>query len=598
MSAWQIICIILIEGEIMQQQIQHLIACALEKLQSLGKLPKDIEFKIHVERTRDEHHGDFASNIALLLAKVVELKPHDLAQLIVDYLPSAKPIDSIEIAGPGFINFYLTDEAKLEVIADILKAKEDYGRSDLGKGKRINVEFVSANPTGPLHVGHGRGAAFGDTIANLLTTVGFQVDREYYVNDAGRQMHVLATSVWLRYLSLFEDLPHFPRSGYQGEYILEIAKELQAQYGDQFRHAYANVFAKLSTTDDEGGDSEIYIDALAIRAQELLGERNYSLIFDAGLNTILADIKQDLAEFGVTFQNWFLESSLDVKTCIAKLEQQGHIYAKDGAKWFRATQFGDEKDRVVVRENGQTTYFAADIGYHLDKFERGYNQVIDVFGADHHGYAPRIRAFLQAEGIDPDKFKVLLVQFAILYRGKDKVQMSTRGGQFVTLRELREEVGNDAARFFYLTRKNDQHLDFDLDLAKEKSADNPVYYIQYAHARICSVMRQLEEKKLTWNQEQGLNSLNLLHEAQEQKLIRCLQRFSETVQKGALQYEPHLLTHFLQELADHFHAYYNAHQFLVEAQKLRDARLCLIMAVKQIILNGLTLLGVSAPESM
>ncbi len=586
----------------MKSQLQNLIEAAIKKLQAKNKLPKDITPEIHVEHTRDKQHGDFATNIAFSLAKTTGYKAQELAQLIINHLPSAREIETIEIAGPGFINFYLTENARLSVISNIAAAGENYGQSDFGKGKRINVEFVSANPTGPLHVGHGRGAAFGDTLANLLEVVGFNVDREYYVNDAGRQMHVLVTSIWLRYLSLFEDLPHFPEKGYKGEYVLNIAKQLQTIYGEKFKRPLQDIYAKLSVTEDEGGDAEIYIDALVIRAKDLLGERDYSLIFDAGLQDILADIKQDLSEFGITFQNWFLESSLiengDIKKSIEQLQKNGHIYKKDGALWFSATRFGDEKDRVVVRENGQTTYFASDIGYHFNKFARGYDRIIDIFGADHHGYAPRIRAFLHAENLDPEKFKVLLVQFAILYRGKEKVQMSTRSGEFVTLRELRNDVGNDAARFFYIMRKNDQHLDFDLELAKSQSADNPVYYIQYAHARICSVMNQLAEKNLSWDKEEGLKYLNLLQEPQEKNLIYRLQRYADILHKAALQYEPHLLAHYLQELANDFHSYYNAHQFLVEKQKLRDARLCLIMAVKQIIANGLTILGVSAPEKM
>lgn len=586
----------------MKQQLQSLINAAIKKLQADGKLPKGIEPQIQVSRTRDKQHGDFASNIAMLLAKNSGHKPRELAQMIIDNLAVPKQIDNIEIAGPGFINFYITDSAALEAIADILAKKEVYGRTEIGKGKKVNVEFVSANPTGPLHVGHGRGAAYGAVVANLLEAMGFQIDREYYVNDAGRQMHVLAVSIWLRYLSLFNDIPHFPASGYKGGYILDIAKQLQTEHSDLFNQPIENIFADLPQDEAAGGDKETYIDALVVKAKESLGERDYSLIFDAGLKSILEDIKNDLEEFGITFQNWFPESSLitggDIQNSIVSLKQRGHIYEENGALWFKATVFGDEKDRVVVRENGQTTYFASDIGYHLNKYQRGYDQIIDIFGADHHGYAPRIKAFLRAEGLDAEKFKVLLVQFAVLYRGGQKVQMSTRSGEFATLRELREEVGKDAARFFYIMRKNDQHLDFDLDLAKAQSADNPVYYIQYAHARICSVMRQMEEKNIEWNEKDGLNRLNLLTESHETQLIRQLQRYSETLETAALRYEPHLLTNHLIELANDFHAYYNAHQFLVENAKLRNARLCLISAVKYLIANGLKLLGVSAPEEM
>lgn len=586
----------------MKQQIQHLIESSIKKLQSLGKLSKDIKPQVRVERTRAKEYGDFASNIAMALAETTGYKPRELAQLIIDYLPSSKKIGTITIAGPGFINFYLTEETLRDVLADILELKNNYGCSDLGKDKRINIEFVSANPTGPLHVGHGRSAAYGDAVASLLEAMGYQVDREYYVNDLGRQMHILTVSIWLRYLSLFTDLPHFPANGYKGNYILDIAKQLQTDYGDQFKCPLEKIFAKLPKDADQSGNSEVYMDALIARNKALLGERDYSVIFEMGLRTILNDIKQDLSEFGVTFQNWFFESSLIIdkyiQKCIDELRHKGHIYEKDGALWFRATGFGDEKDRVVVRENGQTTYFASDIAYHFNKYQRAYDQIIDIFGSDHHGYAPRIRAFLKAAELDLNEFHVLLVQFAILYRGKQRVQMSTRGGEFVTLRELREEVGNDVARFFYIMRKNDQHLDFDLDLAKEQSINNPVYYIQYAHARICSVMHQLREKKLSWDQLQGLSNLDLLREAEEEKLLRTLHDYKSILQDAAQRYEPHLLAHYLQELADDFHAYYNAHQFLVEKQKLRDARLCLIMAVKQIFVNGLTLLKISVPETM
>lgn len=581
----------------MKQQLQHLIHSAIKKLQIDGKLPHDIEPNIQIERTRDKQHGDFATNIALSLAKTAKTNPRDLAQLIIDAIAAPEHVETIEIAGPGFINFYLNTTAFRVVITDIINQAKTYGHTDIGKNKTVNVEFVSANPTGPLHVGHGRGAAYGDTIANLLETMGFQVDREYYVNDAGRQMHVLAVSVWLRYLSLFEDLPHFPKSGYKGDYIIDIAKQLQKEHSSEFKHPINEVFTNLSK--DEADSKEIYIDELVTRAKTLLGERNYSLIFDLGIQTILNDIKQDLAEFGITFQKWFLESSLvtngGIKTSIEQLQQRDHIYEKDGALWFRATTFGDDKDRVVVRENGLTTYFASDIGYHLNKYNRGYDKIIDVFGADHHGYAPRIKAFLRAEGLDVSKFEVPLVQFAILYRNKEKVQMSTRSGEFVTLRELREEVGNDAARFFYIMRKNDQHLDFDLDLAKSQSSDNPVYYIQYAHARICSVMRQLADKNLTWEQT---TALDLLREPQEEDILRRLQQYNDILHKAAMRYEPHTLAHYLQELANDFHTYYNAQQFIVADDKLRNARLSLILAVKQIIANGLTVLGVAAPEMM
>jgi arginyl-tRNA synthetase len=586
----------------MKEQLQNTLSSTIKKMQIDGKLPSDITFDIKVEHTKDQTHGDFTTNLAMILAKIVGQKPKDLAQAIIDHLTPPKSIETVEIAGPGFINFYLSTKAAYSVIEDILHQEKFYGRSTFGANKKINIEFVSANPTGPLHVGHGRGAAFGDTLANILEALGYQVDREYYVNDAGRQMHILATSIWLRYLSFFDELPHFPVNAYRGEYVIAIAKKIQINHGNLFIRPLKDIFAELPKDEDQGGDKEIYIDALVECTKKLLGEQDYTLLFDTGTQAILADIKEDLAQFGINFQRWFSESSLvpngNIVRGINLLKEKGYLYQQDGAWWFRATTLGDEKDRVVIRKNGQTTYFASDIAYHLNKYERGYDQIIDILGADHHGYAPRIKAFLQALDLDSDKFKVLLVQFAVLYRNKQKVSMSTRSGDFITLRELRQEVGNDAARFFYIMRKNDQHLDFDLDLAKSKSTDNPVYYIQYAHARICSVMRQLIEKKWEWLQKEGLEHLHLLQEKQESQLIYRLLRYAETLQIAANNFSPHVLTHYLQELANDLHVYYNAQQFLVPDKKLRNARLCLIMATKQILNNGLTLLGISSPEEM
>lgn len=586
----------------MKEKLQYILNSTLKKMQTEGIIPTTTLVNSRIESTRDRSHGDFTTNIAMVLAKTCQKNPRDLAQLIIDNLPSLNQIETIEIAGSGFINFYLSAKANFSIIERILQQEKTYGCLTLGNNKKINIEFVSANPTGPLHIGHGRGAAFGDTLANLFEVLGYQVDREYYVNDAGRQMHILAVSVWLRYLSIFNDLPHFPINGYKGAYVIDIAKNLQIKYSASLKRPLEVIFGNLPKDEDQGGNKEAYIDALVNKAKELLGERDYSLIFDAGLQSILNDIKDDLKQFGVNFQCWFLESNLltngDIQKGISLLKNKGHLYEKDNALWFRATAFGDEKDRVLVRENGQTTYFASDIAYHLNKYERGYHQIIDIFGADHHGYAPRICAFLQALDLELNKFNVLLVQFAILWRNKHKASMSTRSGDFVTLRELRAEVGSDAARFFYIMRKNDQHLDFDLDLAKSQSADNPVYYIQYAHARICSVMRQLIEKKLAWQQQEGLEHLHLLKEPQEIQLIYRLQRYQEILQYAALSYSPHIIAHYLQDLANDFHVYYNAQQFLVTDKNLRNARLCLAMATKQILNNGLNLLGVSSPEIM
>jgi len=590
----------------MKQQLASLIQTALEALQSQGVLPADLSVAVQIDRTRDASHGDYASNIALMAAKAAGCKPRDLAEQIVANLPSSSQVEKVAIAGPGFINFTLTEAAAYAVVGAVLEAGEAYGHSTLGNDQPVQVEFVSANPTGPLHVGHGRGAAYGAAVADLLAAVGFKVHREYYVNDAGRQMDILAASVWLRYLDLCGEnadgqLP-FPVNGYKGDYVWDIAATLHRENGDAFRHAAEIVLSNLPADEPQGGDKEIYIDAVINRAKELLGDIAYRKVFDAGLNSILDDIRRDLEGFGVVYEEWFSERQLTengaVGRAIERLKEGGHLYEKEGAWWFRSTDFGDEKDRVVVRDNGQTTYFASDIAYHMQKLERGFTRVIDVWGADHHGYVPRVKAALTALGDDADKLDVLLVQFAILYRGGEKAQMSTRSGEFVTLRELREEVGDDAARFFYVMRKCEQHMDFDLDLAKSQSSDNPVYYIQYAHARVCSVLRQLAEKSLTHNNDNGLASLALLTEKHEQALLTGLSRFPEVVEGAALNHEPHQLAHFLRELANDFHAYYNAHQFLVEDVALRDARLCLILAVRQVLANGLALLGVSAPESM
>jgi len=586
----------------MKDQIAQLIQHALDALKQQSVLDADISPVIKIDRTRDKQHGDFASNIAMMLAKAAGCNPRELARQIIECLPDSADIAKAEIAGPGFINFYLVSGSYQQVIGEILDKAEDYGRSDIGKGKSVQVEFVSANPTGPLHVGHGRGAAYGASVADLLAAMGFNVHREYYVNDAGRQMDILAASVWLRYLELSGEEIRFPVNGYKGDYVWDIAATLHRENADAFRHSRESVFIGLPPDEPEGGDKEQYIDAVIARARELLGDKVYAQIFDLGLNTILAEIKTDLEAFGVVYQDWYSERSLTrsgaVDNAIERLKLSGHVYEKNGALWFNSTEFGDEKDRVVVRDNGQATYFASDIAYHAEKLERGFDKVIDVWGADHHGYVPRVKAALKALGDDDSKLDVLLVQFAILYRGGEKAQMSTRSGEFVTLRELRHEVGNDAARFFYVMRKCEQHMDFDLDLAKSQSSDNPVYYIQYAHARVCSVLRQLSDKQLPRDVARGQANLDALTETHEQDIMVALSKYPEILEKAALNHEPHQLAHYLRDLANALHTYYNAHTFLVDDENLRDARLNLIVATRQVLANGLQLLGVSAPESM
>jgi arginyl-tRNA synthetase len=586
----------------LKQSLEALIRQAVHKLQQEGLLDTALQADVQITHTRDSSHGDFATNIALMLAKPAGRNPRELAQAIVAALPADKHVYKVEIAGPGFINFFLHRLSALDVVRLVLERGDRYGSSEIGKGQKVQIEFVSANPTGPLHVGHGRGAAYGATVASLMRAVGFEVDCEYYVNDAGRQMNILAASVWLRYLQQLQiELP-FPSNGYKGEYIHDIAATLVKEHGNAFVRESAQILQDIPADEPDGGDKEIHIDALIERAKKLLGEAAWRVVFLAGLDSILADIADDLADFGVRFEHWYSEQSLAdrdlINTAVKQLRDAGHVYEDKGALWFRSTAFGDEKDRVVIRDNGQATYFASDIAYHMDKFARGYQRVINIWGADHHGYVPRVKAAIKALGENESKLDILLVQFAILYRGGERVQMSTRSGSFVTLRELREEVGNDAARFFYVLRKCEQHMDFDLDLAKSQSNDNPVYYIQYAHARVCSVLRQLAEKGLQHDIAAGNDSLAELTESHETELAGQLAKFPEVVEKAALNAEPHLLAHYLRELANLFHTYYNAHPFIVEETSLRNARLNLISATRIVIRNGLDLLGVSAPESM
>lgn len=586
----------------MKDTLIALLGQTVESLKSAGSLPADCQPTIQITNTKDPSHGDFATNLAMMLAKPAGKNPREIASLIIDNLPDNDLVEKIDIAGPGFINFFLNSSSTLSVVQNILELKEKFGLSEIGKGKKVQVEFVSANPTGPLHVGHGRGAAYGATVADLYEAIGYEVHREYYVNDAGRQMDILATSIWLRYLEKCGIDFEFPVNGYKGDYIYDIATEIETEYADKFVFSEDELLQDIPADEPHGGDKEVHIDALIGRAKSLLGDETYQLIFDSGLNTIIGDIRDDLKHFGVEYQDWYSERTLEernlVTEAIERLQQAGHVYEKEGALWFRSTDFGDEKDRVVKRDNGQTTYFASDIAYHMEKIERGYDIVIDVWGADHHGYVPRVRAALQALGDDADKLQVLLVQFANLYRGGEKVQMSTRSGSFVTLRELRDEVGNDAARFFYVMRKCEQHLDFDLDLAKSQSNDNPVYYIQYAHARVCSVLRQLKEKNLMHDVANGEKNIEGLTESHETGLIKKLNSYPDTVAAAATKAEPHLLVHYLRELASELHTYYNAHQFIVDDANTRDARLNLIIACRQVIANGLKLLGVNAPEVM
>ncbi|MDO9106776.1 MAG: arginine--tRNA ligase [Methylovulum sp.] len=586
----------------MKQKIAELILQAIETLKVNGILGQDVSPQVTIERSRDAGHGDYASNLALVLAKPAKLAPRQLAEQLVAALPQHEAVVKVELAGPGFINFFIDPCAQHQIINRIHHERAEFGLSRVGAGKKVQVEFVSANPTGPLHVGHGRGAAYGSVVADLLKAVGFDVHREYYVNDAGRQMDILATSIWLRYLEECGELVVFPSNGYRGDYVREIALDIHNSAAIEYRRPAALVLEDIPADEPQGGDKETHIDALIARAKTLLGNTLYRDFFQIGLNNILQDIKADLHEFGVDYQEWFSERQLmddgSVEKALACLRAGGHLYEKDGAVWFASSVLGDEKDRVVVRENGQYTYFASDIAYHMNKLDRGFDQMIDIWGADHHGYIPRVRAAIKALGADESKLSVLLVQFATLYRGEEKVQMSTRSGEFVTLRQLRNEVGKDAARFFYVMRRSEQHMDFDLKLATSKSNENPVFYVQYAYARVCSVLRQLDEKAWERNVALGMANLARLTEEHELLLINTLARFPETLERAALHYEPHQLVQYLRELANEFHTYYNAHQFLVEEAAVRDARLNLICAVKQVLANGLGLLNITTPESM
>jgi len=586
----------------MKQKIEELIRQAVNTLKNQGDLAQDIAPQIVIERTRDAQHGDFASNLALMLAKPAKANPRQLAEKIIAALPEDAAITKVELAGPGFINFFVNPNAQYQIIKQIHEQGSGFGLSQIGAGKKVQVEFVSANPTGPLHVGHGRGAAYGSVLADLLAAVGFEVHREYYVNDAGRQMDILATSIWLRYLEECGEVLPFPSNAYRGDYVRDIARDIHQNAGNDYRRPAALVQEEIPADEPQGGDKEAHIDALIARAKTLLGGNLSRDFFQIGLNNILGDIKDDLHEFGVDYQQWFSERQLmddgSVEKALDRLRAGNHLYEKDGALWFASSQLGDEKDRVVVRENGQYTYFASDIAYHHNKLERGFDQVIDIWGADHHGYIPRVRAAILALGADAEKLKVLLVQFATLYRGEEKVQMSTRSGEFVTLRQLRNEVGKDAARFFYVMRRSEQHMDFDLQLATSRSNENPVFYVQYAYARVCSVLRQLDEKGWRRDIDLGMDNLPQLVESHELALLATLARYPEMLAKAALQYEPHQIVMYVRELAMDFHTYYNAHPFLVEDAVLRNARLNLVCAVKQVLANGLRLLNITSPEVM
>ncbi len=566
----------------------------------LPKLKKNITNEIisdSVERTRDPKHGDFTSNIAMRFAKSLKTNPKDLAKTIVGNLSKEELIQKIEIAGPGFINFYLNDKAFYKELQNIISNVHLYGSNKNINKNKILLEFVSANPTGPLHVGHGRHAAFGATLGNILEATGHDITREYYVNDAGRQMDILCISTIIRLLQQQNIRIKMPAAGYQGDYIKTIASSIDEKIKINQKDLKNGIRSK-----DSNQNKEKFIDELIEYAKKTLGIEKFNHIRDKSLTLIKLDIKEDLEQFGVSFDSWFSEQDLtksgSINKALSKLKKEKLLYKKDGAIWFKAKKFGDEKDRVVIRENQNKTYFTSDIVYHHDKKIRGYSHLIDILGADHHGYIARVKAGLNAMGHNPKDLEVELVQFVSLYRDGEKQAMSTRSGDFVTLRQLRDEVGNDAARFFYILRSNEQHLDFDLGLAKSKTNENPVYYIQYAHARISSVFHQMEEKSFQYDEKNGFKNLNLLTTKKERELMTTLSKFPEILLLAAKNRAPHNLAQFLRELAHEFHSYYNASIFIVDDQDLRDARMTLIKATQIVVANGLKIIGVSSPTSM
>lgn len=618
----------------MKDQLEALFSQAIAQLKADDVIPADHEVDVQFERTRQKEHGDFATNVAMTLAKPARRNPRELADLLVAAIPSDNLITKVEIAGPGFINLFLAQDARYSVLNTVFEKGDNYGLGKPNSKQKIMVEFVSANPTGPLHVGHGRGAAYGDALARVLAAAGNTVEREYYVNDAGRQMDILAVSVWIRYLQANGVSAELPGNGYKGDYVVEYAADLAKTHGgaysvslEAYDHASLGrndsaVLAELNalpeaTFEEQRKALNLSVDEFTLKfekrfleesldkriefAKSHLGEAGFEVFFKRALDSILTDIRQDLSEFGVDYDTWFSERSLfdnhKIVKAIDKLKASGNVYEKGGAWWFKTTDYGDEKDRVVIRDNGQPTYFASDIAYHADKLERGFDLAVNVWGSDHHGYIPRVKASLEALGLDKEKLKVVLVQFAVLYRGGEKIGMSTRSGEFVTLRELREEVGSDAARFFYAQRKSEQHMDFDLDLAKSQSKDNPMYYVQYAHARICRIFKTADERGIDTSaiSQADFSQLNSDH---ENTLLSLLQRFPELVQAAATNYEPHQITYYLRDLATALQSYYAATKILDASDVQRDAMLALCSATRQTLKNGLSIIGVGAPESM
>jgi len=553
----------------MKERLIKLIEESIDSCLEKGILKKTDIPSIEVEFPKEGAHGDYACNVAMILASGQREAPRRIAERIVENInDSDRILEKIEIAGPGFINFFIKTNVWAILLKEVDTLGDQYGESNIGNGSRVQVEFVSANPTGPLHVGHARGAVIGDTVANILQASGFSVSREYYINDAGNQMNMLGESVYYRYLELMGEDILFPDDCYQGRYITELAREIHGKFGDKFRSDKVGAIAFMT---------------------------------EYAANSILDGIKEDLGTLGVTFDRYFSEKELykndGVTRILQDLQRKGFVYKKENALWFKTTDFGDEKDRVVVRENGEPTYFAADIAYHRNKYSRGFDRVINVWGADHHGYIPRMHAAVQVLGRKKKDLEVVLVQLVNLLRGGIPVPMSTRAGEFVTIREVTNEVGKDAARYNFLMRRANSHLDFDLEVAKAQSSENPVYYVQYAHARISSIMRLATEQGYKTPAYDEIKP-NLLTAAEEGELIKMIDTFPEMVEGSAKALEPHRIPYYINDLASVFHSFYNKHKVVSDDVELTKARLFLIKSTGTVIRNALRLLGVSAPERM
>jgi arginyl-tRNA synthetase len=551
--------------EILRQAIEaSLKTCYANGSLSSGTVPDEIQLEV----PKNPEHGDFATNLAMMLAKLERKAPRQIAEVLAGELRALPVCDRVEIAGPGFINFRLSPTSWYGLLDQIIEQKTEYGKSSVGAGTKIQVEFVSANPTGPLHIGHGRGAVVGDALASVLTAAGYEVEREYYVNDAGNQVATLGRSIWMRLRELEGEQIEFPEDGYQAEYVIDLARD--------FRDAQGNL---AGVAKDE-----------AISACALYG-----------VTEMLKWIAADLEIFGISFDNWYSEKSLYERDLVdrelATLKQKGLSFEKDDALWLQTTKYGDDKDRVLIKSDGSYTYFASDVAYHMEKFDRGFDRVIDVWGADHHGYIPRMKAMLSGLGHAPEDLEVQLIQMVNLLRDGVPFTMGKRSGNFITLREVIDEVGRDACRFFFLMRRCDSQLDFDLELAKQQSSDNPVYYVQYAHARVCSINRNAAEAGVSLPVP-GQVKHSALELPEELALIQQLAKYPEIIVGAAQHYEPHRVIFYLQDLAAQFHSYYNRQRVLVDDADVAVARLYLVNAVKIVLANALSLMGVSAPEQM